>query len=222
MGLGHGDDQAQLRWTAAGADMNVTAASVRFINMRFTAAVADVTSGIDISAVNGVEFHNCRFDEEAADENWVIVIDLADGGDDFKMYDCTYHGDDIANDTVVNFAGSHSNVEIVRCRFTHSTAQTTAAGFLVSATLMKNCTLANNYFHSESAAAANSAVEFANATNTGWAIGNMISSVDTDATAANAIECFDVTGLMSSGNMFYAGSADGHGIETFTTVEDLT
>ena len=222
LGVGHGDDQAQIRWTAAAATLVISAASVRFINMRLTAAFADVAEGVNMSAVNGIEFIGCRIDEEVATENWVIFGDLADGGDNFKMVGCSYHGNDASNDTVINFAGTHENVQFVDNTFTHSTAQTTGAGFIVSATQMISCLLQGNRFHTETAAAANSCVEMANATNTGWAIDNMISTVDTDASDANAIECFDVTGLMSSGNMFTSGVADTHGIETFTTVEDLT
>jgi len=221
-GVGHGDDQAQIRWTAAAATLVISAASVRFVNMRLTAAFADVAEGVNMSAVNGIEFLDCRIDEEIATENWVIFGDLADGGDNFKMIGCSYHGNDASNDTVINFAGTHENCQFVNNTFTHSTAQTAAAGFIVSATQMINCLLEDNRFHTETAAAANACVEMANATNTGWAIRNMISTVDTDATAANAIECFDVSGLMSSGNMFTSGVADTHGVETFTTAENLT
>ena len=221
-GVGHGDDQAQIRFTAAASDMTVSAASVRFVNMRLTAAFADVASAIEVSAVNGVEFLQCRFDEEVATENYVIVINVADGADNFKMIECDYHGNDASNDNLVLFGGTHENCQFVRNRMIHSTAQTAATGFIKSTTQMINMLIEENYMHTEVAIAANGCVELANATNTGWAIRNMISTIDTDATAANAIECFDVTGLMSSGNQFVGGVADGHGVEGFTTVDDLT
>ena len=221
-GLGHGDDQGQLRWTAAAGTMTVSAAAVRFLNVRFTAAVADVTSGIAVSA-NDVEFHNCRFDEEVATENWVLVMAISDGVDNFVFEGNSYHGNDGLNDTMLVFSGTHENVRIIDNTFTHSTLQTsTSAGFITSATQMVNCLMLGNRFHTESAAAANAVVEMTNATNNGWAVENTISTIDGDASKANAIECFDVTGLMSHFNFFTSGIVDTHGLDSFTTVDDMT
>jgi len=222
VGHGSGADQPQFLFTAAAADMNITAADVVFINCRFTANFIDVVSGIDISA-NGAGFHGCLFDDfSAASLNYLEVINCADGVDDFTMSGCTYIGKDADNNNVVTFAGTHENCKFYDNSFYTTVAQTAGTGFIKSTTQMLQCELVRNFMHSETAAAANSFVELANATNTGFAIDNQISSVDTDATAANAIEAFDVTGLHSSGNKFTGGAADGHGIETFTTVDDLT
>lgn len=108
IGVGHGVIQPNLRWTAATADMNITAASVRFVNVRFTTAVQDVVSAIDVSAVNGVEFHNCRFDESGtADENWLNFIDVANGADNFIFNNNTVRGDDADNNTFLDQQGEH-------------------------------------------------------------------------------------------------------------------
>jgi hypothetical protein len=222
--VGHGAGAAMPQWkfgTAAGADVDITAADVRFFNCRFTAAFADVTSGIDISG-NGTTFSGCRFDEDATNENWLEVINVADGVDDFGMYNCFYLGADASNNQLVTFAGTHENCRFYNNTFYHATAQTAATGFIKSTTQMLQMEIVGNFMHSEVAAVPNAFVELANATNTGFAIGNQLSSIDTDAAAADAVEAFDVTGLHSSGNFFTGGVADGHGIETFTTVEDLT
>ena len=82
--------------------------------------------------------------------------------------------------------------------------------------------IADNFFHSEIVDAENAFVDLTGTTNNGWATNNMLSSIDTNANAAKVITAFDVKGLMSRGNFFVSGTADGHGIETFTTVEALS
>ena len=221
-GIGYGADMAQLRFTAAASDIDITAAGTRFINMRFTAAFADVVSGLDISA-NNTQFYNCVFDEEVADENWLTsVMDIADGVDGLVVSGCTFRGDDASNDACILFAGTHENCVIENNRFFYGTAQTAVVAFITSATQQINLRLENNYFHSETAVIAAGFVVLTGTTNNGWAIGNQLSSVDTDATAANALSAFDVTGLHCSGNYFTSGVADTYGIESFLTVEDLT
>jgi len=223
VGVGFGAIQPNLRWTAATADMNITAASVRFVNVRFTAAVQDVASGIDVSAVNGIEFHNCRFDESGtADENWLNVIDVADGADNFVIKNCTYRGDDADNNTFVDLQGTHENTQIVGNTFYTGVTQGSQDSQIASGTQQIGILIADNFFHSETTDADNTFVDLTGTTNNGWALNNMLSSVDTDANAAKVITAFDVTGLMSRGNFFTSGVADTHGVETFTTVDNLT
>ncbi len=221
IGLGHGSKQAKLTWSDAAGTVHVDADDTRFYNINFQAAIADVTAGINIDN-NGCEFHNCLFDESGADLNWVVVMNVADGVDDLVVDNCMYIGNDASNDHFIEMAGTHENVRITNNTMIHETAQTAAVAIIESATQQINLLLEDNKFHSETAAAAASCVVLTNATNNGWAINNTISTVDTDATGANAIAAFDVTGLASVGNKFVAGTADTHGIETFTTVEDLT
>ena len=220
VGLGTGSKQAQIRWTLNTATIHIDEDNITFINVRFTAAYADVAVGFNVD--NGdLRFIGCRFDEEEAAENWVIVANIADGLDNIEMVDCTYHGADASNDTVLAFAGTHENTVVKGCRFVHSVAQTAAAPFITSATQQVGITLQDNFFHTETAAVSGGIVVLTGTTNTGFAIRNMLGSLDADAAAADVLAAFDVTGLMSSGNMF-SGAADGHGIETFTTVDDLT
>lgn len=223
VGIGSGTDQPQIRFTtAAGADIDITAANTRFFNVRFTAAFADVTAAIDVGAsAHNLEFHDCLIDEEEAGENYVVFCNIADGADGLKMYNCRYIGNDASNDHCLEFAGTHENVEIVGNRFIHETAQTATVAIIESATQMVNCLIAHNYFHSESSAVAAAFVVLTGTTNNGWAHNNMLSSVDTDATAANFAAAFDVTGLGAFEN-YAVADTDGLAVNSFLTAEDLT
>jgi len=222
VGLGHGATRAQIRFTAAASDVDITAEGVRFFNIRFTAAFADVVSGLDISGAN-TEFHDCVFDEEQTDENWkTSVINVADGTGGLVVDGCTFHGNDGENDACIVFAGSHLDCIVSNNRFFYETAQASVVAFITSATKMENFRLEYNYFHSETAVIAAGFVVLQNATNNGWAIGNQLSCIDADATAANAVSAFDLGGLHCSGNFFTAGVDNGYGIESFLTIDDLT
>lgn len=223
VGLGTGSDMPQIHFTtSAAADIDVTAANVRFFNVRFTAGVADMTPGaISIGAsAHNAEFHSCLFDEDGGGENYIICMTVADGADGLIVDNCDYRANDASNDNFISFAGTHENVKIVGNRMIHSTAQTAAAGMIVSATQMINCLIADNFMHSETAAVASSFVVLTGATNTGWAVNNCLSHVDPDATAANSVAAFDVTGLGSFNNKI-AATGDIYGVE-FATAEDLT
>lgn len=220
VGLGHGSLQAQISFTtAATADIDITADDVRFVNVRFTAAFADVAAAIDIGASN-VEFHSCRFDESGTDLNYVVVMNVADGEDGLVVHDCDYIGADASNDHFIEMAGTHDNVRITNNRLIHSVAQTATVAMIESATAQNNILIEGNRFHSESAAVAAAVVVLTGTTNTGLAVDNYMSHVDADATAANSVSAFDVTGLGSFNNKI-AATGDITGVE-FGTAEDLT
>ncbi len=222
IGHGSGADQPQFLFTAAASDIDITAADVVFVNCRFTANFIDVVSAIDISA-NGAGFHYCLTDDFSASSlNYLEVMNVATGVDDFVMTNHRHLGKDADNNNVVTFAGTHENCKFYDNVFYQTVAQTAATGFIKSVTQMLQMEIVNNYFHTETAVVANGFVELANATNTGFAIHNMLSSIDVDATAANVIEAFDVTGLHSANNKSTNGDVDTHGTELFTTIADLT
>ena len=220
VGLGHGSLQAQFTLdTAATADIDIDAADVRFVNVRFTAGFADIAAGIDINA-NGTEFHSCLFDESATDLNWVVVMNVADGVDNLWVNDCDYRGGDASNDHFIEMAGTHENVKITNNRMIHAVAQTAGVAMIESATQQLNILIENNRFHSETAAVAAAFVVLTGTTNTGLAVDNYMSHVDADATAANSVAAFDVTGCGSFNNKI-AATGDIYGVE-FATAEDLT
>ena len=219
IGLGTGSLQPQIRFTAATADIDITADNVSFYNIRFTAAFADVASAIDVSA-DDLAFVNCRFDEEATDENYVVVMNIADGNDGLLVDGCTYLGSDASNDHFIELAGTHDRVTVKNSVMIHGTAQTATVAMIESATAQTNMVLADNLFHSESAAVAAAFVVLTGTGNTGLAVRNYMSHVDADATAANSTAAFDVTGLGSFENKI-AATGDIYGVE-FGTAEDLT
>jgi hypothetical protein len=221
VGVGTGSLQPQIRFTAEAADIDITAANVTFYNIRFTAAFADVASAIDIgAAAHNLSFLSCTFDEEASAENYVVVANIADGADGLWVEDCEYRGNDASNDHFLEFAGTHENVRIINNRMIHGTAQTATVAMIESGTAQLNMLIKGNYFHSESAAVAAAFVVLTGTTNTGWAVDNVLSHVDADATAANSVSAFDVTGLGSFNNLI-AATGDIQGVE-FATAEDLT
>ena len=223
VGMGHARDMSQIRFTTATtADINIDSPSTRFINVRFTAAFADVAVAIDVAAgAHGTEFHNCLFDEEIATENYVVVINIADGADDFHFMNCIYDASDASNDKVLEFAGTHENVKIVGNIFKHKTAQGTTVHFITSATDMFNCTIIDNAFATESTVTELAFIFFDGLDNTGWAIWNVLQAADAGGTGANAIAGFDVTGLFCKYNGVQLDGADARNVETFLTVENF-
>lgn len=221
VGLGHGSLQPQISFTtAATADIDITAANTSFYNMRFTAGFADITAAIDISAVNHVAFEKCRFDESATNLNYVVVMNIADGGDWLYVNDCDYIGGDASNDHFIEAAGTHDNFQITNNRLSHLVAQTATVAMIESATDANNWLIEGNKFYTASAAVAAGCVVLTGTGNTGWAVNNYIKSVDTDATAANFTSAFDVTGL----GLFetYAVADSDAPAVIFGTAEDLT
>jgi hypothetical protein len=224
IGLGTGSAMAQILFTtAASTDIDVTAAGVRFINVRFTAGFADITGGFDIGASN-VEFISCRFDESATDLNWVIVMDIITAVNGFVMIDCDYVAGDASNDTLLNFAGTNQGTKFIGNRCYHLVAQTAAAAFIASATQQEACVIEDNYFHTEVAVATSAAfITLAGTTNNGFAVNNAFSSVDADLTATEFRASIDLTGLCCYGNRVSSGVGDTYALlDTFMTVEDLT
>lgn len=220
VGLGHGSLQPQIRFTtAATADIDITADDVSFYNMRFTAAFADVAAAIDIGA-SYIAFEKCLFDEETTNENYVVVMNIADGENWLYVNDCDYIGNDAANDHFVEAAGTHANFRITNNRMSHLTAQTATVAMIETATDSNNMLIENNRFYTASAAIAAGAVVLTGTGNTGWAVNNYIAGVDADATAANFLSAFDVTGLGSFNNKGVV-DADADAVE-FLTDENLT
>jgi len=224
-GIGYGSAQAQLTFiTAATASVVLSAASVRFVNMRFTAGFADVgavgTGAIDINA-SGAEFLSCRFDESTTDLNYIVVMSAVTGADDIKVIDCDYVGADASNDFFIELAGAHSGCRIQGNRMTHSVAQTAGQPFIKSGGALTNVLIEENYMHTETADIVSSYVVLTGTASNGWFIGNQLSCIDTDADAAKVVTSLDITGLHSSGNFFSSTVDSGYGIESFFTIDDL-
>ena len=220
VGLGSGSLIPKFSFTAAASDINITAANVAFYNVQFEANFADVLVALDVSG-NNLGFYNCKFTESGTNLNYVVVMNIADGNDDLTIDSCEYVGNDVANDNFVQAAGTHDNFVITNNRFSHLTAQTAGEGMIEIATDANNFFIAHNHFFSATAAIDNGFVTMADAGNTGWAAHNYLKGVDTDATAANILGSFDVTGLGCFEN-YAVMDVDALAVATFLTAEDLT
>jgi hypothetical protein len=164
--------------------------------MRFTAAVADVTEGINLSAAaDGFRSYNCLYDESGTDLNWVIVYGVADLANDLEFVGNVYIAGDIANDSFFVGAGTVTKSLFQDNHFEHNVAQTSVIAILRSATAMKSCRMLNNVFVTQEPVLAASCVVFSGTTNTGFAHNNFVCALDVDATAGNSTSAFDVTGM---------------------------
>jgi hypothetical protein len=222
IGHGRGTDQPKFSWTVATATFVVSAANVTIQNVNFSAAVADVTIGLSITATgDDAALADCYWSEAAGNQNWVVAVTIADGANGLKAYNNRYVGNDVANDNWLNFAGTHTEVEIVGNRCFHKTAQTATAAFIVSATALNEALIAHNYFYSASAAVASAFVVLTGTANTGVAAYNSMVGVDTDATASNGNSAFDVTGLGAIEN-YLVNDANAYALIVPQTADDLT
>jgi hypothetical protein len=204
VGLGIGSLQPQLHFTTdAASDIDITAADVTFYNINFKAGVSDITPGaLDIgAAAHNLTLQNCLFDEDGSDENYIIVANIADGCDGLWMEGCTYIGNDVGNDHLLEFAGTHENVVIIDNHFAQLTSRTATVGLIEVATTATNIRIERNNFVMEDAAVEPGCVVLTGTANNGVAKDNVITTPDSAATAANLISAFDVTGVGAFGNL---------------------
>lgn len=212
IGLGNGSNKAMIRFTAAAGTTPITAANVTWANLRIRAAVADVTAGIPMSAAaDDFSSIGCIYDEEEANENWVVVFSATSGANGATFIDNKYYGNDVANDHFLDALGTHDRWTFQGNFFMHNTAQTAVDPILTSATAMTNCLLLDNYFVTTEPVLSGSCVVFTGTTNTGFAMGNCIAAKDSDATAANAVGAFDITGMLAGPN-YVADTVDQNGV----------
>ncbi len=208
IGLGYGSDRAKFRLTAAAAHIEIGAASVTWINMRVVAAFADVAQAIDIVAA-GDDFTSigCIYEEEAADENFIVVFGVTDGANGSSFIENQYYGGDVLNDNFYDGAGTHDRVSFIGNTFQHNAVQTGVEAFIKSATAITNGRIIGNTFTNQEPVAAASCVVLTGTINTGVCHDNLVGFLDSNATNANAISTLDVTG-MSMGNNTAVGAVD--------------
>ena len=208
IGLGYGANQAQMRLTAAAAHIEIAAANVTWINMRITAAFADVAQAIDIVAA-GDNFTSvgCTYDEEAADENFIVVFGVTDGANGGTFINNAYFGGDVANDSFWVGAGTHTRTSFLGNTFQHTAVQTGVVAFITCATAFTQGRIEGNTFINQEPVAAASIVVLTGTGNSGICDNNIMSFLDTDATNANCDSAFDVTG-MGMGRMQASGAVN--------------
>jgi pectate lyase len=205
VGLGSGTARPKFSFTAAAADIDITAANVSFYNIEFQANFADVTAGLDVSGVDGLSFESCYFTEAGTDLNFVDTIDLATGADDISFNDCVFIGNDAANDSFITGV-AHDKVYISNSQFQMNTAQAAVVGLIETSGNATNVWIKNCAFRSNVDGAL--FLDFNGAANSGVVSECYFSSIDVaGATTAG----FDFTG----GHVFecyVAGEADTYGI----------
>lgn len=205
VGLGAGTLRPKLSFTAAAGTHVISAANCSFVNMQWEANFADVTTGLDVSGVDGLSWENCYFTESATNMNFVDVIDLATGADDISWRGCRFIGGDAANDSFITGV-AHSGFYISDCVFYANVAQTAVVGLIDSTGNVTNMEIKNSSFRSNVDDAL--FLDF-NGTANGGVIHNCyFSSIDT----AGAVTAgFDVTGAHVF-ECYVAGEADSYGL----------
>lgn len=114
VGLGTGDDRPTfILDTATATDINISGSGTTIHNMIFEAAFADVAKMIHLTT-DYVTIDNCFFREQAASENWVVLID-ADGTTNeecshFHFTNNVVIGADTANTDMIQFAADTTGV----------------------------------------------------------------------------------------------------------------
>ncbi len=207
VGLGGSSLRPKITFSATGSTFTVTAASCTLSNLRLDATVADVVTGLDISAAaDGFSMENCLSTENANDgtHNFVDVITLATGADDLSWINCTFIGNDANNDSFITGV-AHDQFYIDDCRFYANVAQAAAVGLVDASGNVTSVEIKNSSFRSNVDGAL--WVDF-----NGSACGGVIkecyvSSIDTDGATS--------TGDFSGGHFFecyVSGDADAFGL----------
>ncbi len=96
------------------ASINITAANCTIRNIIIQSNLADVTTGITISAVTGTTIEDCYIRDGAANEEMVIGITAAANADDLVIKNCvfsTFTGGDCAS--AVKFVGGCDRCELI-------------------------------------------------------------------------------------------------------------
>jgi len=149
VGLGQGSLRPKLTFSETDSTITVTAANMSFSNLQFEAAKAEVVTGLDVSAVDGLSFDNCYFTEGAAAGtfNFVDVVDLATGADNFSMANCKFFGADTNNDAQIKGV-AHDRFYLDNCIFFNVVAPTTTGNIQISGNVtnmeIKDCNFYSN------------------------------------------------------------------------------
>jgi hypothetical protein len=213
VGLGTGSLRPKITFgTAAGADMDITAANCSFVNLNFQATFADITAAIDISGVAGLSFANCYFTESAADLNFVDVIDVATGASDMSFENCKFITSDAANDSHITGVAI-DGLYISNCYFAANTAQTAVVGLIETSGNATNVVIKDSHFRSNVDGAL--FLDFNGTANSGLVSNCYFSSIDTagavtagfDFTGGHMFECYvagedDSFGLIGGGTVY--------------------
>jgi len=197
VGTGVGSLRSAITSTGATDTIVVSAANISFSNISFEAGAADVATGLDVSAVDGLSFDNCYFTEGAAAGtfNYVDVINLATGADDISFTNCKFFGRDTNNDQFI-VGVAHDGVYVDNCDFIAAVAQAAAVPIVEFTGAATNLDVKNSHFFNNvdagffiiSSSAANGGV--VSYCNFGGADAADSNTAGVDVTGAHCFECF--------------------------------
>ncbi len=148
VGVGVGELRPKLTFSTTASTITVTAANMSFSNIQFEATVAEVVMGLDVSAVDGLSFDNCYFTEGAAAGtfNFVKIIDLATGADDFSMSNCKFFGRDTNNNAQI-LGVAHNGFYLDNCQF-YNVVSPTVTGLIQTSGNVTNLEIKDCNFYS--------------------------------------------------------------------------
>ena len=205
VGLGAGTLRPKFSFTAAAATHVISAANCSFYNIQWEANFLDVTTGLDVSGVDGLSFENCYFTDAGSNLNFIDTIDLATGADDISFVGCKFIGEDAQNDSFITGV-AHDKFYISDCQFQSNVAQAAVVGLIESSGNVTNMWIKNSAFRSNVDGAL--FLDFNGTANSGVISDCNFSSIDTaDAVTAG----FDVTGAHVF-ECYVAGEADSFGL----------
>lgn len=215
IGLGPASLRPKITFSATASTFVVSAANCSLSNLWFDAQIADVVTGLSLTAAaDGFSMENCLTTENANDgtHNFVDVVTLATGANDLSWVNCTFIGNDTNNDAFITGV-AHDQFYIDNCRFYANVAQATAHGLVDSSGNVTNAEIKNCSFRSNIDGAL--WLDFNGSANSGVCKNCMVSSLDVagatstgDFTGGHFFECYvsgeaDAFGLVGGGGVVY-------------------
>lgn len=76
IGIGNGDDMPTITGSGTSSEIEISAANIKFKNLRFVAGISAVTLGIDVNA-NYFTMEDCVMDYGTDTHDWVDYIDIS-------------------------------------------------------------------------------------------------------------------------------------------------
>jgi hypothetical protein len=213
VGLGRGTKMPTLSWTAAAATLAGSAANISFVNMKFVANFADVTTMFDLTGgADGWSFENCVFTDTSTVLNALDFITLATGADDLSFVGCRVIGKSASNDSFITGV-AHDRLYIDNCQIQFDVAQTAVVGVIETSGNATNVWIKDSLFRSNVDGAL--FLDFNGTANSGGVTNCYFSSIDTagattagfDFTGGHFFECYvagepDTFGLVGGGTVY--------------------
>ena len=186
--------------TVVGATVNITAANISLMNLRFKANLADITSAITTTSAQHLKIVGCDFIDNSSILNFARIIDTdatSNNMDGLTILNCNWYGKGAtSNSCVIKMDGTNDRVTIKDCYFRH--AAVTDAGLMPIATtkVVTNLIVDNNdmLFTGATGATTGTMITTDTSTNTGIIKNNRIQSLDAT---------FEILVTASSGFVFF-------------------